>query len=216
MTMAEYCHGREVYCVITNADGFSVTTDVAVITRPAVELQINSDLENVTAEIGQKVTITVDAQGEGLTYQWYYRNKGGKEFAASSYTGKTYAITMAEYCHMREVYCVVTDKDGNQVTTNTVMMARPAKELTFNGMTVNANVAIGEKAVVTVNMSGDGLTYQWYYKNKNGKTFAASSYKGKTYSITMASYCDMRQVYCVVTDQYGNTYTSDIITLTAK
>ena len=168
MTMAEYCHGREVYCVITNADGFSVTSDVAVIARPERALAITKQPESVIAAIGEKVVISVEAQGEGLTYQWYYRNKGGEEFAASSYKGKTYSITMAEYCHMREVYCVITDQNGNTVTTETVMMSRPARQLQIVKQPESVVAAIGEKVVISVEAEGEGLTYQWYYRNKGG------------------------------------------------
>ena len=211
MTMAEYCHGREVYCVITNADGFSVTSDVAVIARPERALAITKQPESVSAAIGEKVVISVEAQGEGLTYQWYYRNKGGEEFAASSYKGKTYSITMAEYCHMREVYCVITDQNGNTVTTETVMMARPARQLQIVKQPESVVAAIGEKVVISVEAEGEGLTYQWFYRNKGGEEFAASSYKGKTYSITMAEYCNGREVYCVITDENGNTVTTETV-----
>ena len=140
-------------------------------------------------------------------------HKNGTEFAASSYKSKTYSITMAEYCHMREVYCVVTDENGNSVTTEVATMSRPEIALDIVSQPTSVEVAVGEKVTITVDAVGEGLTYQWYYKNKNGTTFAASSYKGKTYSITMASYCDMRQVYCVVIDKNGNTITSDIVTM---
>ncbi|MBQ8345252.1 MAG: hypothetical protein IJY42_03190 [Clostridia bacterium] len=42
----------------------------------------------------------------------------------------------------------------------------------------DVTVAIGEKFNVSVKAQGDGLTYQWYYKNKNGKEFAVSCFKG--------------------------------------
>ena len=213
INMAEYCNGREVYCVITNADGFSVTTETVMMSRPARQLQIVKQPESVIAAIGEKVVISVEAEGEGLTYQWYYRNKGGEEIAASSYKGKTYSINMAEYCNGREVYCVITDENGNTVTTEIVMMSRPTRQLQIVKQPEDVAVAIGEKVVISVEAEGDGLTYQWYYRNKNGKTFAASSYKGKTYSVSMAEYCDGREVYCVITDENGNTVRTETVSM---
>ena len=213
MTMAEYCNGRQVYCVVTDANGNTVTSNTVTITRPALELKLNAQLENVEAAIGEKFSITVDATGDGLTYQWYYSDNGGKSFATSSFKGKSYAMTMASYCHGRQVYCVITDAYGNKVTTNTVTITRPAMNATIVDYTADVKAAAGERAFVTVNATGDGLTYKWFYKNKNGKTFAASSITGKTYAVSMASYCDMREVYCVITDAYGNTVTTKPFTL---
>ena len=213
INMAEYCNGREVYCVITDKNGETVTTEIVKMSRPARQLQIVKQPENVVAAIGEKVVISVEAQGEGLTYQWFYRNKGSENFAASSYKGKTYSITMAEYCNGREVYCVITDENGNTVTTETVMMSRPARQLQIVEQPEDVAVAIGEKVVITVEAEGEGLTYQWYYRNKNGKTFATSSYKGKTYSISMAAYCDGREVYCVITDENGNTVQTETVSM---
>ena len=131
----------------------------------------------------------------------------------SSYKGKTYSINMAEYCNGREVYCVITDENGNTVTTEIVMMSRPTRQLQIVKQPEDVAVAIGEKVVFSVEAEGDGLTYQWYYRNKNGKTFAASSYKGKTYSVSMAEYCDGREVYCVITDENGNTVRTETVSM---
>ena len=213
MTMAEYCHERQVYCVITDAYGNSVTTETVTITRPAIALEIVKQPQSVEVAIGEKVTISVEAKGDGLTYQWYYKNASGKAFALSSFNGKTYSMTMAEYCNGRQVYCVITDAYGNSVTTEIATMTRPAYELQIVGQLEDVTVASGARAAVTVEAQGDGLTYQWYYKNANGKSFALSSITGKTYAVSMGSYCDGRQVYCVITDAEGNTVTTDVVTL---
>ena len=67
--------------------------------------------------MGEKVSVTLKVQGEGLTYQWYYKDKGGKEFKVSSRKTASYTATMQSYMNNRQVYCVITDKYGNQVTT---------------------------------------------------------------------------------------------------
>ena len=113
----------------------------------------------------------------------------------------------------RQVYCVITDKYGNSVTTNTVTlkMANPVK-ITTQPKTVT--VAKGETAKVTVKATGDGLTYKWYFKDAGASKFSlTSSFKGNSYSIVMNGVRNGRQVYCVVTDKYGKTHTSDVVTL---
>ena len=57
------------------------------------------------------------------------------------------------------------------------------------------------------------MTYQWYYKDASGKAFAASSSKTAAYTHTAQSYMNNRQVYCVITDQYGNQVTTETVTI---
>ena len=125
MTMAEFCHKRQVYCVITDQYGNTVTTETATMSRPPLELMILTQPQDVQVEIGKRFNITVVAQGEGLTYQWYYKNNYGTAFAVSSFTGKSYSMTMANYCDRRQIYCVITDQYGNTVTTETVGIYTP-------------------------------------------------------------------------------------------
>ena len=68
----------------------------------------------------------------------------------------------------------------------------------------------------TVIATGDGLTYKWFYKNKAMTSFVEStSITSDTYTVDkMTSSRDGRQIYCVITDKYGNSVTTDTVTLT--
>lgn len=69
----------------------------------------------------------------------------------------------------------------------------------------------GKTAKVYVTAKGKDNTYKWYYKNKGGSDYTyTSSFKGRSYSISMNSARDGRQVYCIITDSYGNTIKSDV------
>ena len=118
--MQKYMIDRQVYCVITDKYGNSVTTDVATISLPPVELKILQQPTDVYAAKGEKFSISPKVQGEGLTYQWYYKESYQKNFSASSNKTSAYAYTMQSYMNNRQVYCVITDQYGNQVTTKTV------------------------------------------------------------------------------------------------
>ena len=65
---------------------------------------------------------TVEATGEDLTYQWYIRNPGKEKFGKSSVTSATYSVTVSEKTDGREAYCVITDKYGNSVQTETILI----------------------------------------------------------------------------------------------
>ena len=75
---------------------------------------------DTSAFLGDKVTVSVEAAGYPLKYQWYYRDAGSKTFTRSSIQESTYVLTMTEARDNREVYCVITDAYGNQVVSDTV------------------------------------------------------------------------------------------------
>jgi hypothetical protein len=181
--------------------------------QPEAELAIIEQPVDVQIPIGEQATISVVARGEGLTYQWYYKNKEFQDFKLSGYKGSVYSLTMNEYCNGRQVYCVITDRYGNSVTSETATMTRPVVELKILEQPKDVQTPIGESCTVTVAAQGEGLTYKWYYKNKNCQDFAVSGFKGNMYSLTMNEYCNGRQVYCVITDQYGNSVKTDIAVL---
>ena len=61
----------------------------------------------------------MEAQGDGLKYQWYFRNKGGSVWYKSGVKDNTYDDVMTKARAGRDVYCVITDAYGNQLTTQT-------------------------------------------------------------------------------------------------
>ena len=214
VTMNADRNGRKVYCVITDKYGNSVKTNTVTLTmgNPA---KITTQPKNMTAPNGSTAKATVKASGDGLTYTWYYTlNKSDSEFYKSSTTTATYSITMNADRDGRKVYCVVTDKYGTSVKSNTVTltMGNPAKITT---QPKNMTAPNGSTAKATVKASGDGLTYTWYYTlNKSDSEFYKSSTTTATYSITMNADRDGRKIYCVITDKYGNSVKSNTVTLT--
>ena len=156
--------------------------------------------------------MTVNATGEGLTYKWYFKNKGDSKFTlTNSYKSNTYSLEMNGTRAGRQVYCVITDKYGNEVKTNTVTLGMAVK-ITKQPTTVS--VQSGKQAKVTVSASGEGKTYKWYIKNRGASKFSLStSFKGNSYYVTMNGERYGRQVYCVITDKYGNSVTTKTVTL---
>ncbi len=73
---------------------------------------------SVEVVIGQNFSVSVEAEGEGLTYQWYYKDANMSDFCISDNTTSQYAYTMHSNMHNRQIYCVITDKYGKQVTTD--------------------------------------------------------------------------------------------------
>ncbi|MBO5836451.1 MAG: leucine-rich repeat protein, partial [Oscillospiraceae bacterium] len=205
ITMNESRAGRQMYCVITDKYGNKVQSDTVTL---GMKITITKQPVSVNALNGKTVSFSVAATGAGLKYQWYYSWEG--DFLACSGTGKSsYSITMTPERAGRQMYCVITDKFGNSVQTNTVTMYIGAM-ITQQPKTVP--VKNGEKATISLTAIGEGLKYQWYYKY-NGKFVKSSDVGQPTYSITMNKDRAGRQMYCVITDKFGNSVKSSTVTL---
>ena len=174
---------------------------------------ITQQPESVQQEIGKKFAITVKAEGEGLKYQWYVKESGAKAFKISSNKTSSYAYAMQSYMHNRQVYCVITDANGNSVQTETATITRPPQALRIVEQPQDALTNVGEKFSISPKVEGEGLTYQWYVKESGAKAFKTSSNKTSAYAYSMQSYMNNRSVYCVITDQYGNQVQTEVVTI---
>ncbi len=209
VTMSDAVDGRQLYCVVTDKYGSSVTSDT--VTMNKYVMAIISQPHDCIVPEGSKASATVKVEGEDLTYQWYIKNRTASKFSKSSVTKNTYSVTLSDAVDGRQLYCVVTDKYGNSLTTDIVTLRKYI--LAITSQLSDAYVASGTKVSVAVDAEGDGLTYQWYIKNASATKFSKSSVTKATYSTTMSNTVNGRQVYCVVSDAYGNTVTSDTATL---
>lgn len=194
-----------------------------LVEKPTV-LAIVKQPESVTVDKGADAVVTVEAEGKGLTYTWYYKNPGNKKFYASaaqfvSETGSSYSIPMAAWRDGQEVYCVITDETGDSVQSDTVTISMRKAAITIVKQPQNVEESKGSNAVLNVEAEGEGLTYEWYYKNPGNKKFYLSaeqfvSADGTQYCIPMAEWRDGQQVYCVITDVNGDSVQTDTVTLT--
>ena len=186
----------------------TVVSGLTIVTNPS----------NQTVSVGQKAVFTVQAQGEGLKYQWQYLMPGRTEWWDSGMAGATTASISVEGTAARngqQYRCVVTDANGNQLISNA------AKMTVVSGLTIvtnpsNQTVSVGQKAVFTVVAQGEGLKYQWQYLMPGRTEWWDSGMTGaNTSSIsvegTMAR--NGQQYRCVVTDASGNQLVSNAATM---
>ena len=208
--MNEKSKNRRALCIITDQYGNKVQSKTIVI-REAVS--IVTEPKHTMAKFGEQVNVTVEASGDGLTYQWYFRNADQSEYHKASVTDATYTCQMRDLSNNRRLLCIVKDKYGKTVQSETVVI-RMAATITAQPQRVTA--IKGEVAEATVKAAGTDLTYQWYIKNVGSEKFVKSSITDATYTVTMSEKVDGREAYCVVTDKYGKTARSSIITFTMQ
>ena len=187
-----------------------------------VEFAIVSQPVDASALKGENTTVTVEATGKDLTYTWYYKNPGNKKFYVSGDTfanGNTYSIPMYTWRNGQQVYCVITDAEGNTLETDIVTLTLNNGSIQIVKQPENATAANGKNTVVTVEATGDSLTYTWYYKNpgnvkfyKSGSQFVSED--GTAYTLPMNKWRTGQQVYCVITDANGISVQTDTVTLT--
>ena len=164
------------------------------------------------AQAGSKVKLTVKATGEGLQYAWYYKRAGKTEYVKAASVKNVLNITMAEKWHDCEVYCVITDRYGNTMQTESVglYMGSP---VTITTQPKNKAAKSGSRVKLSVKATGDGLQYAWYYKRAGKTEYVKAASVKNVLNITMAAKWDKCKVYCEITDKNGIVVKSDTVTL---
>ena len=123
-----------------------------------------------TIALGDTLTLSVRAEGEGLTYQWYYKKAGQTSW--SVWKNRTHAsetVTPNATWDGIQLYCEIKDSAGHSVTSEaaTITVHQPA--IRIINQPESRTIALSDTLTLSVEAEGEGLTYQWYYK-KAGQT----------------------------------------------
>lgn len=205
---------RQVYCVVTDKTGDSVQSETVTL-RIGNGVQILKQSGNITVRPGEKATAVVEAKGTSLSYIWYYKDVSEKDYSISkTYQGNSYSAEMIDARNGRKIYCIVTDENGNASKTNEITLSKKEGCVHITKQPQDISVPKGGMAKVTVEAEGEGLTYSWYYMNTwENKYSLSTTFMGKEYSVEMNENRANRRVYCVITDQQGNSVETDVVTL---
>ena len=209
-------NGRKIYCIVKDQYGNSRKTDTVTL-RIGSTLEITAQPVDVTAEENAPVMVAVVAQGDGISYQWYYTENGNSStFIKSANATNIYSTTLTAYRNGRQLYCLITDKYGNTLTTNTVTLSIKIP-IAITVQPEDQVGDLGDVLSVSVEATGNKLTYQWYYtENGQSSEFLPSANDTATYSMILSEENDGRQVYCVVTDEFGNSLLSATATFSTR
>ena len=209
-------NGREYRCRIVDGRGGTSVSGSAKLTVSGVTT-ILVQPRDVLAYKDREASFTVEAAGEGLKYQWQTRLNGvWTNTGLSGAKTPNLRFTAEEELNGREYRCVITDKNGVTVNSNTAM-------LTISGVVSilahpkDAAVKEGQEARFSVIAAGDGLKYQWQtLLEGEWRNSSLSGSNTATLDFAAASAHNGRSYRCRVTDRYGRTAFSNAAKLTVK
>ena len=117
-------------CVLTGKDGVVVyTNEIGMVDN---SVKIISQPEEVEAEVGDSVTLTVEAENV-VAYQWQYSTNNGAKWQNSSSKTNSITFTVTEAGKKIIRRCELTGKDGDVVYTDEVGIV--SRRITLSGVT---------------------------------------------------------------------------------
>ena len=150
-------------CVLTDAQGNTLITDVVKV--GAVEaFEIVTQPVNAEGALGDTVTFTVEATGV-VSYQWQYCAVNSTKWVNwAGQTTETMTLKLSTENRMTNSYrCLLTDAQGNTLTTDVVTVTNNKIELdgvvyekTDDGLVIVSYS--GTEASVTIPETVEGLT----------------------------------------------------------
>ena len=209
--------GQKYRCILKDSKGNKLTTEEAqIIQAEEKKLAVIQQPESVTGKIGDIATFTVEAEGEGVTYQWQYCNSGSSTWKNSSMTGSTTNSIEVKITKGRigqKYRCILKDSKGNKLTTEEAQIKlAEEKELAIIKQPESVIGKVGETAVFTVEAEGEGVTYQWQYCN-NGSTSWANSkmtgYDTNSIEVKITKGRVGQKYRCILKDSKGNNLTTE-------
>ena len=126
----------------------------------ATELRIVEHPEDASAKVGDDVTFTVVAEGDGLTYQWYFTKPGKTAQFASVMEGSdeaTITVPMTADRDGQTYLCKVMDQYGNEVWSEPAVMTIPAAPV-IKVQPTDQYAPLGSTVTLSVEAEGEGLT----------------------------------------------------------
>ena len=200
-------------CRMLDSNGGVVYSEAVRIVSPDL-ITITKQPEAWYGMVGSTATFSVEAVGEGLTYQWeYFGGVNWVNYTGAGATTTEMTVEAKAFRNGNKYRCLITDANGNSMRTDEASLSL----FLITKQPEDSSGAIGETVVLSMEATGDGLTYQWQYRPKETQTWYDSPAEGantNTLILPVVNWRDGNQYRCVITDVHGNTLYTDVVTLT--
>lgn len=214
-----YAH-RQYRCKVSDSNGNYVFSEAAVLSLAESSLKIIRQPVSQTISAGAAVSLSVEAEGSNLRFQWQYSKNNGGSWVNCSSTGSStenFSFTMKESYAGRKYRCVVNDSAGNQAISDAATIQLSKTEIIIKTQPVSQTTVVGSKVVLSIEASGEGLVYQWQYNKNNGTSWTNCSgpgYNTPIFEFKASKAINGRIYRCKLTDYTGKTALSDSVPIT--
>ena len=199
-------------CMITDPFGQRVYTRAAQI-LPEQGPVITRQPEDAIGPAGSERSISVKAEGEGLTYQWQLSTNNGKKWTNSKVTTDTVSFTMNKTRNGRLYRCIVTNAAGLKTISETARIVM-ADHLQIVEQPKDVISKDGVNVIFTVAAEGENLKYQWEYSTDDGKSWSKADSTTHFFHCTASAAQNGWLYRCVITDPSGAKLTTRAASMT--
>ena len=211
--------GWLVRCIVRDVTGKPCFSKSASITVTEATIKIIDQTDVNYGMPGEFVDIFVEAEGEGLKYQWQVLKNGTWTNCSVKDGAKTATLTLEvkESRDGSQYHCIISDKYGASITSEVATLYM-TKLFVIDTQPEDFSGYAGETATFNIVVEGEGIKYQWQVWKSGAWTNCSVNDGAKTDTLTLLikDSRDGSKYQCVVTDKYGETLTSDEVTLTVK
>ena len=181
------------------------------------DLSITTQPVDYVGALNSTASFTVAVNKEDVTYQWYFSNDGEvwKPSSSTGYNTDTLTVQIASYRLGQQYRCEITDSEGNTVVSDAAAMRMPPSTIQILTQPDDYYGAEADAAPFTVEATGEGLTYRWYYSTggENWSVSYSDGYDTPTLTPVLRSYNSGRMFRCLITDVNGNTEWTNAVTM---
>lgn len=172
LTLTDYISKCIYRCRVSDSNGNTIYTECvkAVKTEYKVPVKILSQPVDYEANVGDTAIFSLNAQGDGLSYNWQYSANGGLSWTDSKYMpsgivgakSDTLTVHVTAYRKSSCIYrCIVTDSLGNSEISNIVRII-DIKKIEYNK---GINLFLNSEQEYDTNLTQELLSGREYFNS---------------------------------------------------
>ena len=168
----------------------------------AESLQIVTEPEDISAAVGENVSLHVEANMEAdFQWQWSRDGKTWKDCMSEGNDTDTFSFEMKDTLNGRQYRCVVTS-GSEQLISEEAVVRVAAEALRITSQPDDMTAAAGQTVSFHVEANKAGVTYKWQWRADSSaawKDCRSTGFNTDTLSFDMRDTYDGRQYRCIIT-----------------